>query len=157
MFFYSAIALKADTSAKRGVGRLVIKVYPSERKRFYFRYYRNGKREFLPIGDYPSTSLVEANNQANFYTQQLTQGIDPIEFIEKTKAEKLKQKAEAEKLAKAEAMKGSVRQLFEGYTQDMKKQGKRTADSVMEALERDVIPILGEDTKASDVTPMILN
>ncbi len=96
---------KADTSAKRGVGRLVIKVYPSERKRFYFRYYRNGKREFLPIGDYPSTSLVEANNQANFYTQQLTQGIDPIEFIEKTKAEKLKQEEEAKQLAKVEAMK----------------------------------------------------
>lgn len=143
---------KADTSAKRGVGRLVVKVYPSERKRFYFRYYRDSKREFIPIGDYPSMSLLEANNKASFYTQQLTQGIDPIDFIEETNAKKLKEEEEAKQLAKVEAMKGSVRQLFEGYTQDMKKQGKRTADAVMEALERDVIPILGENTKASDVT-----
>lgn len=144
---------QADLSAKRGVGRLVIKIYPSERKRFYFRYYRDKKREFIPIGDFPSTSLIEANNKANFYTQQITQGIDPIDYIEQQEAEKKQLEFEEKQKADAEAKRGSVLQLMQGYTQDMKQRGKRSYEAVMEALERDVIPILGANTKASDVTP----
>lgn len=48
----------------RGTGRLGIKVYPSGRKVFVYKYHDAGRRKFTTLGDYPQVSLHEAGNMA---------------------------------------------------------------------------------------------
>lgn len=64
----SIAGLKARPSAyyvfrddgTRGTGRLGVKVFPSGRKSFVYRYQANGKRQFKKLGDWPQFSLEEA-------------------------------------------------------------------------------------------------
>lgn len=47
-------------SGTRGTGRLGLKIYPSGRKVFVYKYHKAGARKFLSLGDYPTISLAEA-------------------------------------------------------------------------------------------------
>ncbi|MDC7861226.1 tyrosine-type recombinase/integrase [Pantoea ananatis] len=49
-----------QASATRGTGRLGVKIYPSGRKVFVYKYHKDGARKFLTLGDYPFLSLAQA-------------------------------------------------------------------------------------------------
>ena len=49
-----------QASATRGTGRLGVKTYPSGRKVFVYRYFRESKEKFISLGDYPTLSLADA-------------------------------------------------------------------------------------------------
>ena len=49
-----------QASATRGTGRLGVKTYPSGRKVFVYRYFKDGKEKFISLGDYPNLSLADA-------------------------------------------------------------------------------------------------
>jgi len=49
-----------STSGTYGTGRLGVRVYPSGRKTFIFRYYIDKKKKQITIGDYPKISLAHA-------------------------------------------------------------------------------------------------
>ncbi|MDE9566598.1 Arm DNA-binding domain-containing protein, partial [Xenorhabdus bovienii] len=42
-----------QAAATRGTGRLGVKTYPSGRKVFVYRYFKNGKEKFINLGDFP--------------------------------------------------------------------------------------------------------
>ncbi|MFT4464120.1 MAG: integrase arm-type DNA-binding domain-containing protein [Sodalis sp. (in: enterobacteria)] len=53
-----------QSSATRGTGRLGLKIYPSGRKIFVYKYHKDGARKFLSLGDYPTVTLAEATAKA---------------------------------------------------------------------------------------------
>ena len=134
-----------DSSRERGAGRLVIAVYPSGAKVFSFKYQIDSKRQYVQLGRYPSMTLAQAREISQPLAGMLKQGLDPKIEIEKEQA---KEKAAQQ----VEAKKGSLGQLFEGYTQQMKVDGKRTFKAVLHALEAEVYPIVKPETKAKDVS-----
>lgn len=142
----------ADNTAKRGVGRLVLKVQKSGRKTFYFRYYKNKKPVFISIGDYPDMKLVDASYKASEYGQLLTQGTDPQSYLLTQKVEAELTHAELLKQELENAKKGSVLDLFNSYTDDMQAKGKSSHKQVRRSLYKDAVPILGADTNACDVS-----
>ena len=147
------IGLRAKTSAyyvwddtgARGAGSLGVKVNPSQTKIFYFRYYKNKKRKFISLGEFPTLSLFDARELAREYGLMLKQGVDPKEHIEATS------KAH-EQAQRDEARKGTLEQLFQAYTAQMAKDGKRTHQQVLESLERNVYPHIDKNAKAKDVS-----
>lgn len=136
-----------DDSAGRNTGRLGIKVYPSGKKAFSFRYFKNGKPLFIGLGTFPDVSLSDARAKAKEYSLQLSQGLCPKTLI--AEAEELRQQ-EAQKQAE-EDREGSIQQLFVYYTDRMKSAGKRTHKQVLRDLEKEVYPVVAPQTKAKDV------
>lgn len=109
------------------------------------------KRRFYKVGNYPQISLAEGRRMARAARQLINQGIDPIEE-EKRLAGKL-QREEQDRQAKIdqENSVGTVSELFDVYIRDLIADGKRSADQVRAAYERDIGPRIGLK-KARDVT-----
>lgn len=135
-----------DSNGERGGGKLGVQVTPKGSKRFVFRYFVHGKAKFLALGAFPQMSLSQAREQAKEYGGWLKEGVDPKARIDSDRQANEQQKRE-------HAQKGSVEQLFHAYTAQMKKDGKRTYEAVLKALEKEVYPVIPKDTKAKDVTP----
>ncbi len=76
----------ADAHRRRGTGSLVLKIQPSGRKTFFFRYNKNKKKTYIQLGDYPNLKLTRASQIANSYSKQLSQGINPKDYIAQEKA-----------------------------------------------------------------------
>jgi integrase len=135
-----------NKSGKRGEGRLGVSVGVTGQKVFIYRYFWEGKKQQIKIGQFmQGFSLAQAEEAARILTSQLQQGINP-------KADK-EEKASAKKQAVREAaQKGSVQDLFEAYTDNMKRDGKRTFVAVLTSLEKETRTIIPPTTKAKDVT-----
>ncbi|WP_420939901.1 tyrosine-type recombinase/integrase [Aeromonas veronii] len=129
---------RMDDTRTRGAGGLGVKVLPSGGKMFVFRYMREGKRAFIQLGSFPTLCLADARNKARALSQTIRDGLDP--------------KDEQERQSKEHEQQGTIEQLFQSYTQQMKKDGKRTHEGVMVALEKETYPHLSKTTKAKDVT-----
>lgn len=138
---------KWDESSGRNTGRLAVKVYPSGKKAFAFRYFKNGKTLFIGLGTFPDMSLSDARSKAKEYSLQLSQGLCPKTLI--AEAEELRQQ-EDQKQAE-EDKEGSIQQLFVYYTDRMRSAGKRTYKQVLRDLEKEVYPVIAPQTKAKDV------
>lgn len=132
-------------TGQRGTGRLGIRVYPSGQKIFVFRYFRQGKTVFIQLGKFPEMRLQQANAKANDLGALLVAGIDP-----KQQAEEQAIAAEIER--RNAAMKGSIEELINAYTDKMKADGKRTYEDVKRRLAKDTYPVIPRETKAKDVT-----
>jgi integrase len=141
-----------DNTGRRGEGRLVVKVQPKGSKAFYFQYYTEGKVKYIPLGSYPALGLADARSIAAKHGQLLVDGIDPKTHLEAKRHREEVEAAELERKAREEQLKGSVQDLFRAYTDNMISTGKRTAPQVMTALEKDALPVLGNATKAKEVT-----
>lgn len=136
---------KWDSNGERGTGKLGVQVTPKGAKRFTFRYFVGGKSKFIPLGQFPELSLTEAREKQKEYGQMLLQGLDPKDTIEAA------QKAQ-EQAQRKEARKGTISQLFNAYTSQMERDGKRTHKAVLNALEKEVYSIIPPATKAKAVT-----
>lgn len=136
-----------DITGKRGLGRLGIRVNTSGEKVFVYRYFIDGKSKFIQLGLFPSLSLNAAEEKAREFAGWLKSGIDP-----KAEIERLIREQEAKE--RAEAEKGSIKQLIDSYVWKMKADGKRTYADVLRRLEKDVYPVIPPETKAKDVTPL---
>jgi integrase len=134
-----------DTNSQRGRGKLGIQVTPKGSKRFVFRYFLDGKPKFIPLGQFPELTLIDARSKQKELGELLIQGIDPKEHIDSGRREQVKAKQEEER-------KGTLKQLFEAYVTQMEKDGKRTHKAVIASLEKEVYPIIPPATKAKDVT-----
>ena len=137
---------KMDDGRTRGAGGLGIKVLPSGGKMFVFRYTRNEKRAFIQLGSFPTLSLADARDKAKTFSQMIRDGLDP-------KGELERQAREQEQAKREHEQQGTIEQLFKSYTEQMKKDGKRTHAAVLLALEKETYPHLNPATKAKDVTP----
>ncbi|MNR98869.1 Prophage CP4-57 integrase [compost metagenome] len=136
---------RMDDSRTRGAGGLGVKVLPSGGKMFVFRYMREGKRAFIQLGSFPTLCLADARNKARALSQTIRDGLDP-------KDEQERQSREREQAKREHEQQGTVEQLFQSYIAQMKKDGKRTHEAVLVALEKETYPHLSKTTKAKDVT-----
>jgi len=134
-----------DSTRDRGVGRLIVNVFPSGTKEFSYKYNIGGKRHYISLGRYPALSLVNARKAIIPFINLLVGGLDP-----KTEIEKEKKTKELEDNLKSSQ--GSIKQLFHAYTNKMKMDKKRTYIAVLKSLEKEVYPVISENTKAKDVT-----
>ncbi|MEZ9539693.1 tyrosine-type recombinase/integrase [Shewanella sp. 10N.286.51.B8] len=134
-------------SSERGKGRLGVEVSATGTKRWFYRYFFEGKRQFIRLGlvtdDY---IMTKAQGECEKFAELLSQGKDPKFIIQ----QELEAKEQAEK---AEVMKGSIQQLFEAYTKQMKTDGKRTYKAVLKSLEKEVYPFLPPASKAKNIKP----
>ncbi len=135
-----------EDNREKGTGRLGITIGTSGSKIFIYRFYWDGKRQFMQLGKFPQMSLSVARDLTKFYGGQLKAGMNP-------KAELERQKIEQNAMDRAESEKGSIQQLIYGYVGKMKADGKRTHADVLRRLEKDVYPVIPALTKAKNVTP----
>ena len=135
-----------DKSGERGAGRLGVKVEPSGQRVFYYRYFWQGKRQFILLGRFPEMSLAQARQLSKEHAGLLKEGKDP-------KAEIAEQLFTAEQQHREDQLKGSIEQLILGYTTKMREDGKRTWQQVLYRLEKETYSFIPKATKARDVTP----
>lgn len=134
-------------TSERGKGRLGVEVSNTGTKRWFYRYFLSGTRKYIRLGLVTDEfTMTIAQKECDKFAQMLAQDTDPKLVLEEQKQAMNKAKQE-------EAMKGSVQQLFESYTEQMKNDGKRTFEAVLTALEKEAYPIIGPTTKAKDVQP----
>lgn len=134
-----------DKTGERGTGTLGVQVTPKGTKRFVFRFFIYGKAQFIQLGQFPELSLISSREKKKELGLMLTQGVNPKESLEATRRATEHEKRE-------ETRKGSIEQLFNAYTAQMAKDGKRTYKAVLKALEQEVYPHLAPTTKAKNVT-----
>ncbi|WJY16322.1 integrase arm-type DNA-binding domain-containing protein [Pectobacteriaceae bacterium CE90] len=119
-----------QAAATRGTGRLGIKVYPSGRKVFVYKYHKNGARKFLSLGDYPHLSLADATAKALEAAANVS-APEPVVFEHAT-----------------------VQQLFDDYIADQKRLERRSYDKTENRLKQVLATgYISPDISAKDVTP----
>jgi integrase len=134
-------------TSERGKGRLGVEVSSTGTKRWIYRYFIDGKRQFIRMGLVSDNFVMTmAQSECDKYAEMLAKDLNP-----KLELEKQQQLTKARE--QAEAVKGSVQQLFTSYTSQMKEDGKRTYVAVLKALEKEVYPHIPPSTKAKDVKP----
>ncbi|WP_338803560.1 site-specific integrase [Xenorhabdus griffiniae] len=119
-----------QASATRGTGRLGIKIYPSGRKVFVYRYFKDGKEKFINLGDFPVLSLAEALSKS----REAAANISAPE--------------------KAIIEHATIEQLFKDYIADQKRRGKRAYDKTQYRLNQVLdSQYIDRSTPAKDITP----
>lgn len=137
-------AVKATEKAQKlfdGNG-LFLFVSPSGTKSWRLKYRFQGKEKLLTLGTYPQTSLKEARERTADARKQLDGGIDPGE----TKKE--------EKQAAACTLEQVAR---EWYEKQLPAWSKRHSEDVMERLEKNIFPFLGDRPIAEVTAPELLS
>nr|MBG6241215.1 DUF4102 domain-containing protein [Candidatus Symbiopectobacterium sp. Dall1.0] len=119
-----------QATATRGTGRLGIKVYPSGRKVFVYKYHKDGARKFLSLGDYPHLSLADATAKA----LEAAANVSAPEVVVFEHA--------------------TVQQLFNDYIADQKRLEHRSYDKTDNRLKQVLFTgFISPDMPAKDVTP----
>jgi len=142
-------------------GSLVLDIYPSGAKVFYYQYYRDRERILIKIGPYKKTpasagwTLGAASDKAREYADQLSQGNNPKRY-----AEEHKQAALSDDRAYREA--GTLKQLINSYLSAMEADGKRSARSVKNSLNTyvlepfpDLARMKARDIRADDISRIL--
>lgn len=145
----------------RGAGRLVAKVSASG-VTFYFQYYLDGRRRFLPIGSYDrkgerGKTLLQARDQAQEWSLLMRSGVADLHGLFEDQ-ERDRQRLRAEAAAEAtrlaqEAKSYSLRQLLDTYANHLERSGKQAAADVRRIFQLHVYSIAPElvERKAASI------
>ena len=137
-------AVKATEKAQKlfdGNG-LFLFVSPTDTKSWRLKYRFQGKEKLLTLGTYPQTSLKEARERAADARKQLDGGIDPGEV-----------KKEEQQAADPITLEQVAR---EWYEKQLPAWSKRHSEDVMERLEKNIFPFLGDRPIAEVNAPELL-
>ncbi|MEQ9910936.1 tyrosine-type recombinase/integrase [Pectobacterium polaris] len=119
-----------QAAATRGTGRLGIKIYPSGRKVFVYKYHKDGVRRFLSLGDYPHLSLADATAKA----LEAAASVSTTELVTFQHA--------------------TVQQLFDDYIADQKRLERRAYDKTENRLNQVLATgFISPDMPAKAVAP----
>lgn len=145
---------KFENNTARGVGTLGLKVQPTGRKSFIFRYFIGDGRHTkqMTLGDTSMMSLAQARKEVQKLSLSVSQGLDPKAMLEEEFLAKKRQQEKELARKREEEQRGSLGQLLDYYIKTMKMEGKRSYDKVAHALETDVLSVLSSDVKARDVS-----
>lgn len=132
----------------------------------YFRYFFEGKRQFISIGRYKLTAgsagltLAEIRASALEMTALLACNPDLKAYLEQQQNAEIAEQAEKARLDAIEAAKGTFKQLFVSYIADRKAAGVRP-DQVRELkniMKKNIDPFTGlVSLRARDVQPAHIN
>ena len=132
-------------TGKRGEGRLGVRVNPKGLKVWIYRYFFSGKRLFVNLGRVSDgMTMNAAQKEADKLSDMLLRGQNPKEEL--AALERVKQEG-----FRLKEQRGTIQQLFEAYTEQMRIDGKRTYKAVLSALEKEIYPHIEPKTKAADV------
>jgi integrase len=148
----------AEPNQHRGRGRLVLDIYPSGHKDFYFQYFNSeSKRKYTKIGSFkksakdPGYTLAEARDKMLELTDIHKQGFDVQNYREERRLN------EQDRIRQIEATKrqGSCEQLLDSYLTAMDIRGKRSRYYVERSLTRYVKTPFPEllKLKANEIQP----
>ena len=121
-----------EKGSDKGFG---IQVTPSGTKSFFLQYALNGRRKYLYLGRYPSTSLSDARNKARENRENILNGT----HISVSQEPMISQ--------------GSLEDLINYYIGQMRTEGKRSWKKVLADIEYNVFTVIGKNTLAKDVAP----
>jgi integrase len=125
-------------SGSRGAGRLIAKLAATG-VMFYFQYYLNGHRRFLPIGPYDPKAerglkLIQARDQAQALSVLMRSGVTDLHGYYKDQEidrQRLRDQAVAEAARVArEAKSSSLGQLLDAYVNHLERSGKQATQDV---------------------------
>jgi integrase len=133
----------------RGAGRLVAKLSASG-VTFYFQYYLDGRRRFLPIGAYDrkgerGKTLLQARDQAQEWSVLMRSGVADLHGLFEDQ-ERERQRVRTEAAAEAarvarEAASSSLRQLLNGYADHLERSGKQSTSDVRRIFQLHVFSV----------------
>ena len=110
-------------------GGLRLRIMPSSKKSWAYRYRFARKPRNLTLGAYPAVSLAKARVMLAEAKQKLAHGIDPgVDILEANRA-----------LLDAP----TVSELVDRYVRELERRGRISAIEVRRNFDRDVIPKLG--------------
>ncbi|MEL7798750.1 tyrosine-type recombinase/integrase [Idiomarina loihiensis] len=137
-----------ENTERRGAGRLGVRVLRSSGKMFIFRYFFEGRRQYITLGkfgDTPSSlSLMDARLKAEELSEVVLNGEDPKQLIQKRK--------DAQELhTRQMSTRGTLKQLLDSYVHHMKETDKRTFNEVRAALYKEVLSKIDNSSPASEV------
>lgn len=128
-----------------------IRVYPSGRKAFFFKYKIDGQRRHMTIGNYPSTKLKTAReiyqaerSKVDALRRGSKDGADPV--LEKKKERNRRQQENADSLNAL-----TVACLTHLFIENHSKINKTSWREDKRCLEKEVLPLWGS-RKAKDIT-----
>jgi hypothetical protein len=148
------MALTVKKIARLGEGRyhdsngLYLQVSAKGGKYWAFRYKRKGVEHWHGLGPWPAFSLEEARGRARKATQQLCDGIDPVEL----------RKAQRDAAAKEEAKRLTVKAAAQQYY-DLHQHKWTNAEyrrQFLSSLAEYAFPVIGEMPVDMIDTPLVL-
>lgn len=131
---------------KHGKGRLVVQVAPSGSKFFKFKYYTNGKPQFVMMGQFPALQLSQARKIYEKYSELVMQGKDVKAELERQHQERLR---EAQRLDS----KGTIKELLKSHSEYKKRNGKRNYAKDLNMVEKELYIFIDPTTKAHNIRP----
>lgn len=117
---------------------LFLFVTPSGGKLWRFRFHFEGKEKLLTLGAYPKVGLAKARKQRNSAIEDVQAGTDPTEERRQSKADAAQSRCHTFK-----------RVAIEWHTLHLHEWTPAYAKQVMNRLEADVFPSIGEDDIAT--------
>lgn len=136
---------------ERGLSVILSKPDGVRRYRWQFRYRFLDRQEALSLGEYPEVDIDTARSLAREYRAMLKKGTNPRQEIQRRLAEEelRREQEEARKLAEAaETVALLGRKWVEALPKLVNRRGKlyspRTVESYADAMERYIIPAIGE-------------
>lgn len=126
-----------------------VQITPSGAKTLFVGYRHEGKRRFYNCGTYrPGTNaLAEARRRCREARKLIERGTCP-------QAHEAASKAAQARAHREQALRGSVKQLFDSYTAHLDIRGSGdTARKVRTIYQRDIAPVLTDTFKAQAVEP----
>jgi integrase len=133
----------------RGAGRLIAKLTVTG-VTFYFQYYCNGQRRFLPLGPYDpkgerGLKVIQARDQAQAWSVLMRSGVADLHGYyedQERDRQRLRNEAAAEAVRLVrEAQSSSLKQLLNAYADHLERSGKQAAADVRRIFQLHVFSV----------------
>lgn len=135
----SALPEAKDKFLEDGEG-LRLRIFPSGKKSWQFRYQINGTRKTMSLGSYEFVSLKEARLKAHDARKLIDQGIDPAEQAKQEESNKLAEKKAAEQAALGIRTLGSAIERWA----ELELVKRKDPSEALRALRKDIITPMGD-------------
>lgn len=127
-------------------GGLYLEVAPTGSKRWFWKYYFDGKEKRLALGSYPGTKLKDARSARDEARRVQQQGLDPAQH---RRLQRLQNRSQAATTFEAVAR--------EFHDTKSKAWSKRYAARWIERMEKDLFPWIGKLPLSSITAPVLLD
>lgn len=127
-------------------GGLYLEVAPTTSKRWFWKYYFDGKEKRLALGSYPGTKLKDARVARDDARRVQQQGLDPAQ---QKRLHRLQNRAQAAVTFEAVAR--------EFHSTKSKAWSKQYADRWIERMEKDFFPWIGKLPLTAVTAPVLLD
>lgn len=140
----------SDDDGTRDGWRLVLRAMPSGAARWYFRYTRQGRRDVVPVGNYPALSLKAARLKATALAQTYATDRNVKAVLAETEAQR-EAGRRARDMEQQRRQEHTLRALVALYVEHLRRNGKSDTARNVESLTRCHLGPLA-DQPAADVT-----